>query len=176
MPQLSCSESERKKWGVHQLQSIDNLTFFSAKAKATNQFAKGLNHMHPVVLCRVVAVDGLCETATHIDQIVERYCWDATICNGDVGTQQPGICLWIVALNLRHSLQIVVFYNDEERLNSNSSSFFLKCVCVAAVKTERTATCVAHLMVTDSSVGWHKSVSVWFCIQSKHSLTHLSLK
>lgn len=56
--------------------------------------------MHPVVLCRVIAEYGLGETTTHIDQVVEGHCCDAAFGHGDVGSQQPGVCLWVVALNL----------------------------------------------------------------------------
>lgn len=52
----------------------------------SNLFVEGLSHMHPVVLSRVVAVNGLRETAAHIDQIVERYCRDTPLGNGDAGT------------------------------------------------------------------------------------------
>lgn len=41
--------------------------------------------MYPVVLCWVVAVDGLGEAATHVDQIVEGHGCDAALGDGDVG-------------------------------------------------------------------------------------------
>lgn len=60
--------------------------------------------MHPVVLRRVVAEYGLGETAAHVDQVVEGHRRDAALGNGDVGSQQPSVCLWIVALNLQHAV------------------------------------------------------------------------
>ncbi len=48
-------------------------------------FVEGVNHMHPVVLCRVVAEYGLGETTAHIDQVVEGHCCDTTLGDGDVG-------------------------------------------------------------------------------------------
>lgn len=41
--------------------------------------------MYPVVLCWVVAVDGLGEAAAHVDQIVEGHGCDAALGDGDVG-------------------------------------------------------------------------------------------
>lgn len=52
---------------------------------SAHQFVKGVDHMHPVVLQRVVAEYGLGETAAHIDQVIERHGCDATLGDGDVG-------------------------------------------------------------------------------------------
>lgn len=49
-------------------------------------FAEGVNYMHPVVLCGVIAVNGLGETTAHIDQVVEGHGCDAALGNGDVGS------------------------------------------------------------------------------------------
>lgn len=51
------------------------------------QFAKGVNHVHPVVLYGVVAEDGFSQTATHVDQVVEGNGCDATPGDRDVGPQ-----------------------------------------------------------------------------------------
>lgn len=41
--------------------------------------------MYPVVLYWVVAEYGLGQTTAHVDQVVEGYCCDATLGDGDVG-------------------------------------------------------------------------------------------
>ena len=42
--------------------------------------------MHPVVLHRVIAEDGLGEPPGHIDQVVEGHGRDAALGDGDVGS------------------------------------------------------------------------------------------
>lgn len=69
-------------------------------------FVKGVNHVHPVVLYGVVAEDGLGQTAAHVDQVIEGNGSDATPGDGDVGPQQPGVALGVVALNLQRAVQI----------------------------------------------------------------------
>lgn len=56
--------------------------------------------MHPVVLNGVIAVDGFGEPTSNIDQVVEGYGRDASLGNGDGGTQQPGIGIRVIGLNL----------------------------------------------------------------------------
>lgn len=70
-------------------------------------FAEGVDHMHPVILCGVIAEYGLGETTAHIDQVVEGHCCDTALGDGDAGLEHPTICLWIIALNLWHIVEVV---------------------------------------------------------------------
>lgn len=45
-----------------------------------------MNHMHPVVLYRVIAVYGLGETTAHVDHVVEGHSCDTALGDGDVGS------------------------------------------------------------------------------------------
>ena len=56
--------------------------------------------MHPVVLCGIVAVDGFGQAAGHVDEVIQGHGGDAALGNGDVGPQQPAVCLRVVALDL----------------------------------------------------------------------------
>lgn len=56
--------------------------------------------MHPVVLCRVVAIDGFGQASGHINEVVEGDGSDAALGDGDAGPQQPAVRLWVIALDL----------------------------------------------------------------------------
>lgn len=56
--------------------------------------------MHPVVLNGVIAVNGFGEPACNVDQVVEGHGCDTSLGNGDGGTEQPGIGIRIIGLNL----------------------------------------------------------------------------
>lgn len=56
--------------------------------------------MHPVVLNGVIAVNCFGEPASNVDQVVQGHGRDASLGNGDGGTEQPGISIRIVGLNL----------------------------------------------------------------------------
>lgn len=51
----------------------------------TLQFAEGVNDMHPVILSGVIAEDGLGQTATHVDNVVQRDSRDTALSNWYVG-------------------------------------------------------------------------------------------
>lgn len=48
-------------------------------------------HMHPVVLCGVVAEYGPGETAAHVHEVVERHGGDAALGDGDVSSEEPSV-------------------------------------------------------------------------------------
>lgn len=47
-------------------------------------FTKRMNHVHPVILRGVVAVDRFGQTAGYVDEVVERDGCDAAFGDGDV--------------------------------------------------------------------------------------------
>lgn len=62
--------------------------------------AECILYMHPVVLNGVIAVNGFGEPASNVDQVVQGHGRDASLGNGNGGTEQPGISIRIVRLNL----------------------------------------------------------------------------
>lgn len=63
--------------------------------------AEGVDHRHPEVLGRVVAVDAFGKAAAHVHQAVQRHGRDVALAHGNVGAQQPAVCLWVITLHLR---------------------------------------------------------------------------
>lgn len=78
--------------------------------------AEGVNHRHPEVLCRVVAVNALGETAAYIHQAVQRHGCDVALTHGNVGAQQPAVCLRVITLYLR----VTQTHDEHEGLTHSS--------------------------------------------------------
>lgn len=65
--------------------------------------AEGVAHMHPVVLWRIVAVDGLGETTAYVDEVIERNGRDIGFGEGNRFLQLPAVWLWVITLDLKHN-------------------------------------------------------------------------
>lgn len=65
--------------------------------------AEGVAHMHPVVLWRIVAVDGLGETTAYVDKVIERNGRDIGFGEGNRFLQLPAVWLWVITLDLKHN-------------------------------------------------------------------------
>lgn len=63
--------------------------------------AERILYMHPVVLNGVIAVNGFGEPTSNVDQVVQGHGRDASLGNGDGGTEQPGIGIRVIRLHLK---------------------------------------------------------------------------
>ncbi len=65
--------------------------------------AEGVAHVHPVVLWRIVAVDGLGEATAYVDEVIERNGRDIGFGEGNRFLQLPAVWLWVITLDLKHN-------------------------------------------------------------------------
>lgn len=85
MPQLSCGERETLELAVSEDSEPGRLLIHYLHF-IYYLLVKCMNHMHPVVLYRVIAVYRLGEAAAHVDHVVEGHCSDTALGDGDVGS------------------------------------------------------------------------------------------
>lgn len=82
-------------------------------------FCKCMYHMHPVVFCGVVAEYGPGETAAHVHEVVERHGGDAALGDGDVSSEEPSVRLWIITLDLGHTIKSCQYEYEQKHAMGN---------------------------------------------------------